>query len=123
MILRQINEVTYKLDLPCHCCIAPSFHVSHMKSIIPGPLATDIPPVTPPPPVDIEGQPVYLVKVILSSQCRNGKLEYLIKWEGYDPEEYCWIPAQDILDPNLCRESSGCICSVTVYVVYLALSH
>lgn len=30
-ILKQITEVTYKLDLPHHPHIAPSFHVSQIK--------------------------------------------------------------------------------------------
>lgn len=53
-ILQRINEVTYKLNLPCHCCIAPSFHVSCLKPVINGPLATDSPPITPPESLDID---------------------------------------------------------------------
>lgn len=38
-ILQRINEVTYKLNLPHHCHITPSFHVFYLKPIINGPLS------------------------------------------------------------------------------------
>lgn len=86
-ILCHISEVTYKLDLPCHCHIMPSFHVSCLKPVTPGLLTIKVHPTTPPTPLDTEGHPVYLIKAILNLQCRNGMLEYLIECEGYGPEE------------------------------------
>ena len=89
-IQRQINDVTYRLSLPPHYRISPSFHVSLLKPYT-DPL---LPPstesgadVVPPPPVDPEVDNIYRVQDILDSRRRGGQLEYLVDWEGFGPEE------------------------------------
>lgn len=47
----------------------------------------DQPALTQPSPLEIEGHPAYIVKNILNSRCHQGKLQYLIEWEGCRPEE------------------------------------
>lgn len=59
MILWHINNITYKLDLPCHNRLAPLFHA---------PLASDYPSTT---PLDIEGQPTFPVQNISSSSHKD----------------------------------------------------
>ncbi|KAG1925681.1 retrotransposable element [Pimephales promelas] len=90
-IQRQINEVTYRLSLPAHYRISPSFHVSLLKPYTnpltpssPGSGAEDVPP---PPPVDPEDNNIYRVHEILDSRRRGGRLEYLVDWEGFGTEE------------------------------------
>lgn len=95
MILKKINEVTYHLMLP---------HVSQLKPVTLGPLASYTCASSPLEPLDIEAQPAYTVHAFLDSCRRNGGLEYLMEWEGYSPKEQCFISAKDILDPMLTQE-------------------
>lgn len=100
-IVEQINPVTYKLQLPPQYKIHPTFHVSLLKpfhspvSIEPD--QTEEPPV----PLLLEEGSIYNVKEILESWWRGGRLEYLVDWEGFGPEERSWVPTDDILDPAL----------------------
>lgn len=81
-----------------------TFHVSKLRPATPGPLAGNITPSTSPAPLDIERQSTYIVKEILDSWQKEGQLQYLTDWEGYEPDERCWVLAWDIRDPLLCQE-------------------
>ncbi|KAK7122940.1 hypothetical protein R3I94_019906 [Phoxinus phoxinus] len=102
-ILRQMNEVTYKIELPLNYRISPSFHVSLLKPVH----LNDDPNAEnqePPPPLDVDGVPAYKVKELLDSRRRGGQIEYLVDWEGYGPEERSWGATHDILDPSLIKD-------------------
>ena len=81
----------------------PVFHVSLLKPYHP-PItslpsssqpAVDVSPL----PLLLEEGPVYAIREILDSRRRRGRLEYLIDWEGYGPEDRAWVPRDDIMDP------------------------
>lgn len=52
-------------------------------------------------PSIVEDRGVYSVQFCLDSQHWGGRLEYLVDWQGYGPEEGYWIARDDILDPDL----------------------
>ncbi|XP_077137287.1 uncharacterized protein LOC143800046 [Ranitomeya variabilis] len=48
--------------------------------------------VPPPQPVVIDGQEQFVVEEIIDSRIRRNRLQYLIRWQGYPPEEDSWEP-------------------------------
>ncbi len=106
VIQKQINPVTFQLNLPPQYRIHPTFHVSLLKPYhSPVSPSTEPGPITEPPlQLILEDGAVYEVRTILDSRRRGGRLEYLVDWEGYGPEEWSWIPRDDILDPALMEE-------------------
>ena len=93
-IIKQINEVAYRLELPPSMKIHPVFHVSLLEpykhSTIPGRLQA------PPPPIEVDGAEEFEVSDILDSRINRGKLEYLVHWQDYEVHERTWEPAANL---------------------------
>jgi len=56
---------------------------------------------SPPPPIEIDGEPEYEIAEILDSKIdrrRTCKLLYLVRWLGYEgtDEEFSWLPATEL---------------------------
>ena len=58
-VLRRLNEVCNRLQLPSDYRINPSFHVS-LRPVVAGPLQESVVRELLPPPLDIEGDPAYI---------------------------------------------------------------
>ncbi|KAL0188522.1 hypothetical protein M9458_015621 [Cirrhinus mrigala] len=102
-ITRQITPVSFRLELPPEYRISPTFHVSLLKPAGRPGGAENLEETAPqgPSPLIIDGEEVYRVNTILDSRRQRGRLQYLVDWEDYGPEERSWVPAEDILDPAL----------------------
>ncbi|KAK3507874.1 hypothetical protein QTP70_002201 [Hemibagrus guttatus] len=105
-ITRRVNPVTYRPQLPREYKIHPLFHVSLLTPYHPSVFPPTEPGEAeePPLPLIMDEGSAYLVRDILDSRRCAGRLEYLVDWEGYGPEERSWVPWIDVLDPALLEE-------------------
>lgn len=93
-ILEIISKNAVKLKLPKSIHIHPVVNVSRIRPY-------NSPRIhgqkrKPPPPVEIDGEQEYEVEKILDSRLYRGKLEYLVKWEGYTDEWNNWNKPEDM---------------------------
>ena len=98
-VLKRIGPVAYRLELPRSCHFHPTVHVSRLKRYISSdPNIRPVPVL--PDPVIIEGEKYYHVEQILDHRTRgrspNTRIEYLVKWKGYDDSNNTWEPAQNL---------------------------
>ena len=88
LIIKRVNEVAYRLELPPFMKIHPVFHIfllePYKDSTIPKRLQA------PPPPIEVDGTEEFEVSEILDSCINRGKLEYLVHWQGYEVHECTW---------------------------------
>lgn len=75
----------------------------HHPSLVPIPTGSGAAD-EPPPLLELDEGPVYAVHTILDSQRWGSRLEYLIDWEDYRPEERFCVLCHDILNPALLKE-------------------
>jgi hypothetical protein len=84
---------SYKLDLPKSWQFHGTFHASRLK-----PFHGERPPETRPPPVNIAGEPEYLVAEILMERTTRQRKQYLVSWLGYPLSEATWEPYSAVKD-------------------------
>ena len=96
-VLEAVGKGALKVKLPPLALNHPDFHVSvlepYRQSTIEGRHQT------PPPPVEIAGETNYVVESIGKSRenKRRKRVEYLVFWEGYPPEEATWEPGESLV--------------------------
>ncbi|GJP73241.1 hypothetical protein CLOP_g3985 [Closterium sp. NIES-67] len=92
-----VTPVTFRLRLPATWKIHNAFHVQLLKPYWdPNTIFVGHQP-PPPPPVLVQNEPEYEVQSVLAHRRRrNGSIELLIRWKGYDPSEDSWVPETDM---------------------------
>ena len=106
-VIRMIGDAAVELDLPEGWTrIHNVFHVSLVKPYRHSNQAIES--VAPPQPLQwLEGEPLYEVEEILDhrfvSRGRKGRrqrIEFLVRWKGYGPENDTWEPRHNLLTCN-----------------------
>ncbi len=91
-IQRQINEVTYRLQLPPCIVSIPHSYVSLLK------------PCSSPTPNHTSRTSLLLLKSWTNHPSTRSATSWTRGLEGYGPEEQSWVARDDILDPMLLQE-------------------
>ena len=72
--------------------IHPVFHISLLEPVAQNPLRGQTQP--PPPPIIVDNEEEWEISEILDSRRRYRRLQYLVKWTGYDHPT--WEPIEDL---------------------------
>lgn len=96
LVERKIGELNFELKLPASMRIHPVFHASLLTKFVADTIPGRVP--TPPDPVSVDGDIEYEVQEVLNSRRtgRGHKLQYLVRWKGYGPDEDSWVNASDM---------------------------
>ena len=96
-ILEKIGKVAYKLQLPDTMRLHPVFHVSRLRPYHdPSSFTQERKAPPPPPPIKIEDVVEYEVEKILDKRIKRNRIEYLVQWKGYPPEDNSWEPIRNL---------------------------
>jgi RNase H-like domain found in reverse transcriptase/Reverse transcriptase (RNA-dependent DNA polymerase)/Integrase zinc binding domain/Chromo (CHRromatin Organisation MOdifier) domain/Integrase core domain len=93
-IVDVVGTQAYRLALPEHYRIHPTFHVSLLEPYNRRPDGTEEDFL--PPPTLIDQEEEYEVEEILEKRTRKKVLQYLVKWVGWPNEYNQWVPAEDM---------------------------
>jgi hypothetical protein len=81
-VIKEVGKYAYELELPPTMNVHPVFHVSSLEPIRGDPMPGQRLP--PPEPIIIDREPEYEVEDIVDSRIFCRRLQYLIKWRGWD---------------------------------------
>jgi transposase InsO family protein len=89
-VLAKVSPYAYRMELPPTMKCHKVHHVLLLEPAAHDPYLGQWP--DPPPPVEIDGKDEYFIEAILDSWIHRRKLQYLVKWIGYDMPD--WEPAE-----------------------------
>jgi transposase InsO family protein len=97
----RVGHGAYRLTLPPSLrLLHPVFPIVKLRLAPPDPIEGRIPP-PPPPPDLVDGEEEFEVETVLDSRFRYKRLEYLVKWRGYDVGHNMWLPEYNVNAPTL----------------------
>jgi hypothetical protein len=103
-IIAKVSPYAFRLRLPDSIRIWPVINVSNLMP------TADYEPLPgqrqePPPPIEIDGEQEYAVERILSARVFRRRLQFLVKWRGYDnPDDDTWEPEEIVQDTSALEE-------------------
>jgi len=89
-VSRQISPYAYELELPASIRIHRVQPVSLLDPVASDLLEGQV--VSPPPPVEVDGEEQYQVSSVDDSRVYRNQLQYLVRWTGYD--SLTWEPTK-----------------------------
>lgn len=101
-VVEKTGAHTYRLELPYWMQIHDNIHVDRLSPWKGNDINGEVPP--PPEPEIIEGEEEYEVEAILDSRIWRKKLQYLVKWMGYDEGKNKWEPEGNLHCDELIAE-------------------
>jgi hypothetical protein len=90
----KVTPTTYQLDLPEHMKAHPTINLEYLKAYYP--------PITPegkadnPSPILVNNQPEWEIEHILAQRKSRNKIQYLVKWKGFELHDATWETAQNL---------------------------
>jgi hypothetical protein len=103
LVVRPVGTHAYELRLPPSMShVHPVFHVVKLSLAPEDPFQRQV--RQPPPPIVVGDELEYNVEKILDSRLHRGKLQFLVKWQGYGYEENSWEADDDVHAPRLIRD-------------------
>ena len=93
-VIESVGTSVIRLRLPATVQIHPVFHVYLLEHTANDPFPEQIAPPPPLAAVIVDGEEEWEVETIFDSCLHYNRLQYLVKWKGYDTPT--WQPATDL---------------------------